>query len=1021
MFNIDQNRLTSWWNSKLLKLNQPYPSNEGYDTTSKDEDDLIVVLYGGHYNNQNNSTVKLKSIFPALIIDPNAKIILHYCDLLDNDEKTNKYFECAIYINEIAKNHDNVQLVLAISCNNLEKGYVYNVPSWLSFSHFRVDPSRINYFSIGVITFDIQNVKNNTNCINLSSTGISTANIQSTIVGLLKGWKPISNGTHVLEPNYNTTKIIIEDLLRRYSGDKEYPFVLNLRNTPIVSDDRIIVQNDTDLCSALVKINQNLVDFFVMKIHNHVIAIENSSNDYQYIHSELQLVKSNLENIIIKITNHSLITIPLVESVIKNLNLTISEKDVQYIRNSNQVINFVLDIKKRSDEEYRGNISSCNSLQPYEIKELFNNREIVHAVTYYNFLNELYTWLSEYYVQKNTNQYNEGLNHVQDEIKRSLNPSETVDINNVIHQFTTKFASNSDRLQITDSIKDVTLSPKRVAFLNKILDWTLKDETKLFCNDKELVIKGKYIILSNFTNHYCIEEKENIKIYALNTIFVDADLNLTQISFDDLYVYMIAPKWEVVGNHTITLDGSDNNYYQHKKPVRPTTSGSSGKYGDPGLPGYSGGYFLGIGKTFINSENLVISSNGGQGQRGQDGGDGSDGIDGKDFISDDTVEFEYVKLSRKNCQRYGITFTLKNKNDPDANEPLFSKRNALVSNYFLYYTNRNCYSQCYIEPKNALSYTNYTNKLLREYLGERDLDIHISTNRKLEYKNVRIYKYCIYGTQGTRGGDGGNGGSGGIGGKPGIINIIGLDSNNIPKISVNNFSGLKGKDGLAGKGGKGGKYGDDIIAYYINFYPYEDGYQGFCYSRWFDEKEVISSNTYALPGTPGIYGNNTKGIIEPKEVVSYDRNVTNEYTSYVVENLNGLDFEPKLTDFFNDLKNNKDIIFTTKYNKRKRRSVDSYQSIENIRPISSGSSSNMHSSLIKSISDLFHKSFLRLNPISRISNWFSKDRNNVYQEILNMLDNNLLYGKMINIEYSSIELPPSLPRISDNKSSTNVK
>ncbi|MGI2257501.1 hypothetical protein ACRRVD_03040 [Candidatus Cardinium hertigii] len=117
-----------------------------------------------------------------------------------------------------------------------------------------------------------------------------------------------------------------------------------------------------------------------------------------------------------------------------------------------------------------------------------------------------------------------------------------------------------------------------------------------------------------------------------------------------------------------------------------------------------------------------------------------------------------------------------------------------------------------------------------------------------------------------------------------------------------------------------------------------------------------------------------------------------------------------------------DISFTTRSdeNKRKRRSVDSYQSIENIRPVSSGSSSNMHSSLIKSISDLFHKSFVRLNPISRISNWFSKDRNNVYQESLNMLDNNLVYGKMINIEYSSIELPPSLPRISDNKSSTNI-
>jgi hypothetical protein len=166
-----------------------------------------------------------------------------------------------------------------------------------------------------------------------------------------------------------------------------------------------------------------------------------------------------------------------------------------------------------------------------------------------------------------------------------------------------------------------------------------------------------------------VSGKANIKevrVFALNEVIIDRNLITPSIN-----VCIIAPKWAIPARTTINLSGLDNNSYPDNKKNADsgTVPGSNGK---PGLPGSSGGNFLGIGNEFIGLDNLTVISNGGRGGPGQNGG----------FIPDKTG-------SGRNAYRHG------------GNNPRGSKMYQMLADYSTIDATQGDFGHWY------LTYTNY--------------------------------------------------------------------------------------------------------------------------------------------------------------------------------------------------------------------------------------------------------------------------------------------------------------------------
>ncbi|MGI2257539.1 hypothetical protein ACRRVD_03260 [Candidatus Cardinium hertigii] len=873
MFTIPKDRLISWWNTNIRHQednNLYIVDNKGNNSYYDTQDHLTLVMYTGSYNTENSTTVSLNSVFPSLVVDPKENIIFHYCDLLSHAID----WDCAIYMNEIIQNYDNARLVIAISCNNLTKINFENSSFYTYVSMFRnkVNLPLLDRLDIGVITFD-----NKYNCI-----GISKENIQSTIASLFQepNNKPTTSRVIFSFDQKKIFKFFFETYNR---GDKDV-FVLNTPDSAIALDNTIITQNDRNISNLVNVLCTNIQETLIEEIKNNILSIENRSNNFQEIINQLEKGINMLVKIKSELDSSSVRTKFFLNKVVTNFNGTISNESLSYVTHSDEIIEILMDIHNYScidnediSDKNTCKLSECNFLKGLE--DVINDLNIVK--NWYIFLNELYTWLSEYYVQKDTHRYKDVLNHVQAEIEIFLNANATVDINNVIHQFAINFASNSDRLKKTGIIDTVPLNPRRLTFLNKTLDWTLKNTTKFSCDNESLVVKGKYIRISDikeYKKYNCSEKSKNITILALDKTFIDTSLNETGIN-----LYIISPKLEVIGNHQIILDGEPGVDHSNKIARKPIGPGSRGNDGLPGLPGGSAGNILVIGKTFINSSNLTISANGGKGGKGQDGSDGNGGKDGipPKIPLDKNYSVRILEsiLSYANCYR----------EDGNGGKEEKKIRVPLINYYYNECVTGDiklCKSSDIDDCKQVLQYT--------------------FLNKKINYNKcnrINCTEYNIYGKNGTQGGYGGNGGSGGSGGYLGIVNIIGLGTE--PEIIVNSSLGFQGEHGIGGKGGIGGRNGDVIRVGYIMVH-YNNLSDNLCYSYW-EKINQKPSNLFALPGSPGVDGNNTDRIREPEQVVGYPADAINTYKRYARENLVGNINESNLKSFLSDLDYNKDI------------------------------------------------------------------------------------------------------------------
>lgn len=185
----------------------------------------------------------------------------------------------------------------------------------------------------------------------------------------------------------------------------------------------------------------------------------------------------------------------------------------------------------------------------------------------------------------------------------------------------------TDLLGITKTVavKRTELNSYKLMALQTVWQQTMIDRAQISClPNKQMIVNGFIVILSEVVKHSCWESASSIEIFALNKIFIDAHI----IKYGQgVNLTIISPVWEVVSEPNIffSLHGKDENSI-----FEPAMNGidskhqtfRNGKDGSRGVAGGSGGNFLAIGNTFINEKKLQVDVSGGKGSSGQTGGDG---------------------------------------------------------------------------------------------------------------------------------------------------------------------------------------------------------------------------------------------------------------------------------------------------------------------------------------------------------------------------------------------------------------
>ncbi|XP_022202954.2 uncharacterized protein LOC111059620 [Nilaparvata lugens] len=157
---------------------------------------------------------------------------------------------------------------------------------------------------------------------------------------------------------------------------------------------------------------------------------------------------------------------------------------------------------------------------------------------------------------------------------------------------------------------------------------TLLQKSNITCDaNGRLIVKGFLIRLSEINSESLIRFHCNnitlkeVALLAVDSVYLDED---TIDMFQEVNLFIAAPKWHVIGQRQIVLSGRTG------MKISENSLMFNGKDGKPGLPGGNGGNFVGIGLQFSNGENLLVESNGGRGGPGSNGGKGERGTRGED-------------------------------------------------------------------------------------------------------------------------------------------------------------------------------------------------------------------------------------------------------------------------------------------------------------------------------------------------------------------------------------------------------
>lgn len=169
-----------------------------------------------------------------------------------------------------------------------------------------------------------------------------------------------------------------------------------------------------------------------------------------------------------------------------------------------------------------------------------------------------------------------------------------------------------------------TVNLVQLKALKNILNEFTNDRLTTTCSSNQLnmELKGNVIKMSDVLKDDCYATARNIKIFALNKLIVDENIDKTG---QQAQILIIAPTWDINEHRSFILDGENGK--NHSLEIAANGTGANehpgdGENGEPGLPGSGGGNFFAIGSKFLHGELLTIQANGGNGGAGQHGGNG---------------------------------------------------------------------------------------------------------------------------------------------------------------------------------------------------------------------------------------------------------------------------------------------------------------------------------------------------------------------------------------------------------------
>lgn len=231
-----------------------------------------------------------------------------------------------------------------------------------------------------------------------------------------------------------------------------------------------------------------------------------------------------------------------------------------------------------------------------EIRQhIFNSR------IWYGFLIDLQNLLSGFDAQNDVKQHKLIISAMINQC--SIETNEVKMVNDIgLDQFLNRIAN-------TCTVQNMQVNSYNLAALKSVLHQTLNDNITPTCLSNKITVHGRYVKISNVIQVECWQLVKEIEIFALNKVFIDADIDKTG---REVKLSIIAPIWDIIGYRKIILNLEDGKY-------QPILYANEGKHGKPGLVGDSAGHIFGIGNKFNNDINLQVFDNGGKGGTGQHG------------------------------------------------------------------------------------------------------------------------------------------------------------------------------------------------------------------------------------------------------------------------------------------------------------------------------------------------------------------------------------------------------------------
>lgn len=365
------------------------------------------------------------------------------------------------------------------------------------------------------------------------------------------------------------------------------------------------LQNNT--ITRLSEVTHNLTDAILKSVSNIHLEIrkiytniESTNFDIEFLWKTFDDVYKHLHNIG-SIQNLKKFAEKILETA-KLLQIKIAPYVVSKFLNRIELMEFIAILQNTDLSGILQSITNYNS-----------SNYISDSKRWYGFLKNLHNELSEYKVQLNVTKYARDVALLMLESKIAEKSTKNVDKIG-LKRFLNKIDSN-----LFSQLKGMMVNSFKLNHLQAVLNRTMFDVGAISCYPDKFEFRGYNIKLSDFANVKCSNETKFKSMFALNKIFIDADI---EIIGDEVQLTIIAPTIEVIGNRTIKLSGIPGMPYKHSA-TNGTENDIGGKNGLVGRPGRPGGSLTMIGDKYINDQQLTFISSGGLGGTGQNGGKGN--------------------------------------------------------------------------------------------------------------------------------------------------------------------------------------------------------------------------------------------------------------------------------------------------------------------------------------------------------------------------------------------------------------